>query len=115
MKDSSRRIVKVHLNLRFHFFKWRMGRMLSTYAFALLFIIVLIISVAAATMILLWLAQREPFKRRKKRMCTLGSEVAMLREEVESIKTLLGTFRTRSEAFENGLLKLQESIQKLKE
>jgi hypothetical protein len=92
-----------------------MGRMLSTYAFALLFIIVLIISVAAATMMLLWLAQIEPFKRRKKRMYAPESEVAMLREEVESLKRLLGTFRTRSEAIENGLFKLQESIQKRKE
>ena len=91
--------------------------MLSSYAFALLFIIVLIISVAAAAMMLLWLAQIEPFKRRKKRMYALNleSEVAMLREEVESLRTLLGTFRTRSEAFENGLFKLQESIQKRKE
>jgi len=89
--------------------------MLSTYAFILLFVIVVIILVAAAAVMLLWLAYVEPFRRRKKRMRGLESEVAMLREEVESLKTLLGTFRTRSEAFENGLLKLQESIQKLKE
>lgn len=89
--------------------------MLSTYVFILLFIIVVIILVAAAAVMLLWLAHIEPFRRRKKRMCALESEVAMLREEVESLKTLLGTFRTRSEAIEKGLFKLQESMQKRKE
>jgi flagellar biosynthesis/type III secretory pathway M-ring protein FliF/YscJ len=118
--------------------------MLSTYVFILLFIIVVIILVAAAAVMLLWLAYVEPFRRRKKRVRALEGEVAMLREEVESfktllgvedelsreppaskqghkipevesLKTLLGAFRTRSEAIEKGLFKLQESLQKRNE
>jgi len=42
-----------------------MERMLSTYLFALLFIIVLIILVAIAAAVLFWLAYREPLRRRK--------------------------------------------------